>query len=183
MCLIQLAIMASGGMYALKTIDKSVARTQRSRNRNGNPSNSSQNTLDHQRGPPRYYDQNRNYDQGYWGPPPGPPPVRGGYGGGGGGEVYVDVDSYTQGRGFEGRTGYGYGYGGDGVYAQLPGYSYVQGPPSRPSSRSKKGKTRSVAGERRNLARTESRSGVGYTDGNKAGRYTETELRNRTRRV
>ncbi|KAG4436777.1 hypothetical protein IFR05_007752 [Cadophora sp. M221] len=152
--------MASGGIYALKTIDKSVARTQRSRNYDGNSSNSSQNTLDHQGGPPRYFGQNQNFDQGYWGPPPGAPATRG----------YSDFNT-------QGRTGYG--YGSDGVYSQPPGYSYVQGPPPRSTSRSKKGKKRSVTGEKRKLVSKESKAWD--IDEVKTERHTENELRNRTR--
>ncbi|KAL2071102.1 hypothetical protein VTL71DRAFT_12337 [Oculimacula yallundae] len=160
-----MAIMASGGIYALKTIDKSIARTQRSRNRNNN-SNSSRNTLDNNlQGPPQYYDQspNQNHNHGYWGPPPGPPPMRG-YPSAG--EGYADV--YTQTRGSGERRQYG--YGGATEYQNQPRYSYVQGPPPRKSSRSKKGRSGSASGERRSFVRSAEELSVEYGSIGRGGR-------------
>ncbi|PVH89089.1 hypothetical protein DL98DRAFT_508228 [Cadophora sp. DSE1049] len=138
--------MATGGIYALKTIDKSVARTQCSRNRNNKGPSSSASSYDNTRprfhdrqGLPIYYDRDQfqgySYDRGYWSSPPGlgpgQQPMRE-YAAPRGGAGLEYVDAYTLGRGCQGpgRGAAARDPGGSDevVYNDLPENHYVQGP-------------------------------------------------------
>ena len=118
MGILQTAMIAASGIYAVKSLEKTVIRTQRSQNRNdssySSSSASNQNNhrprFDDQGPPPNYYhDQNQNqnygqgvtYNRGPWGPSDGM--------GSGQGPVWQPVGQYDTSRGGNGVE-YGDGY-------------------------------------------------------------------------